>query len=94
MSETSLSSAPVALRFAGTRTTLRYLVRDKLALIAVSFIVILVLAAVFGPMFIGELATKDVDLDGLVAYIAEGQAETTTPATAPETSPSDREKIA
>ena len=43
---------------------------------------------------IGELATKDVDLDGLVAYIAEGQAETTTPATAPETSPSDREKIA
>jgi len=36
---------------------------------------------------IGELATKDVDLDGLVAYIAEGQADS-------ETSPSDREKIA
>ncbi|WP_022877450.1 sugar ABC transporter ATP-binding protein [Microbacterium sp. B19] len=34
---------------------------------------------------IGELATQDVDLDGLVAYIAEGQ---------PETTPSDREKIA
>ncbi|MGC0369549.1 sugar ABC transporter ATP-binding protein [Microbacterium sp. SLBN-111] len=34
---------------------------------------------------IGELATQDVDLDGLVAYIAEGQPETTS---------SDREKIA
>lgn len=34
---------------------------------------------------IGELATHDVDLDGLVAYIAEGQPETTS---------SDREKIA
>lgn len=34
---------------------------------------------------IGELATRDVDLDGLVAYIAEGQPETTS---------SDREKIA
>ncbi|MEZ3158506.1 sugar ABC transporter ATP-binding protein [Microbacterium sp. BWR-S6Y] len=42
---------------------------------------------------IGELATKDVDLDGLVTYIAEGQVETTSSA-APETSPSDREKIA
>ncbi|RWR23389.1 sugar ABC transporter ATP-binding protein [Microbacterium enclense] len=34
---------------------------------------------------IGELATRDVDLDALVAYIAEGQPETTS---------SDREKIA
>ncbi|CAH0148955.1 sugar ABC transporter ATP-binding protein [Microbacterium sp. Bi128] len=34
---------------------------------------------------IGELATRDVDLDGLVTYIAEGQPETTS---------SDREKIA
>jgi simple sugar transport system ATP-binding protein len=34
---------------------------------------------------IGELTTRDVDLDGLVAYIAEGQPETTS---------SDREKIA
>ena len=34
---------------------------------------------------IGELTTRDVDLDGLVTYIAEGQPETTS---------SDREKIA
>ena len=34
---------------------------------------------------IGELDPKGVDLDGLVSYIAEGQPETTT---------SDREKIA
>ena len=46
---------------------------------------------------IGELATRDVDLDGLVSYIAEGQpdaAAISTPHTAPETLSSDREKIA
>jgi simple sugar transport system ATP-binding protein len=46
---------------------------------------------------IGELATRDVDLDGLVAYIAEGQSEAVTaagPHPTPETLSSDREKIA
>ncbi|WP_144784440.1 sugar ABC transporter ATP-binding protein [Microbacterium sp. BH-3-3-3] len=45
---------------------------------------------------IGELATRDVDLDALVAYIAEGQPESAAAAshTAPETLSSDREKIA
>lgn len=42
---------------------------------------------------IGELATLDVDLDGLVAYIADGQPEG-IPVTVPETPSSDREKIA
>ena len=42
---------------------------------------------------IGELATRDVDLDALVTYIAEGQSQQAAP-TVPETVSSDREKIA
>lgn len=39
-------------------TLLRYLANDKLALAAACFLVILIVMAIFGPMLIGDLATR------------------------------------
>ena len=40
------------------RVLLGYLVHDKLALISAIYLLILIFAAIFGPMLVGDMATK------------------------------------
>lgn len=50
--------APPEQAFGRARTVFGMLLNDKLALLAAAFLLIVVLAALFGPLLIGDLATK------------------------------------
>ena len=58
MTDLLMVSKPAEPRFAGLRTNWRYLKRDRLALVAAGFLVLMLLAATLGPLLIGDLATR------------------------------------